>query len=49
MNLGKPDHNTRIIILNLDNRQVGFIVDEASQTIKIDDSHVDLTKTFQLI
>ncbi|AFS77999.1 chemotaxis protein, CheW-like protein [Gottschalkia acidurici 9a] len=35
------DHNTRIIIININDNQVGFIVDEASQTIKIDDNDVD--------
>lgn len=39
------DNNTRIIIINLDERQVGFIVDEASQTIKLDDKDIDPTPT----
>lgn len=42
MKLTESDHNTRIIILNLDNKQVGFIVDEASQTIKLDDEDIDM-------
>lgn len=45
MNLAKADHNTRIIILNLDNKQVGFIVDEASQTIKLNDEDIDMTQS----
>lgn len=35
------DNNTRIIVINLEDRQIGFIVDEASQTIKIDEDQVD--------
>lgn len=43
INQDVQDSNTRIIIINLDDRQVGFVVDEASQTIKIDDADVDPT------
>ncbi|MTI48582.1 chemotaxis protein CheW [Sporosalibacterium faouarense] len=35
------DGNTRIIVINLDDRQIGFIVDEASQTIRLEDKDVD--------
>ncbi len=35
------DNNTRIIVINIQDKQIGFIVDEASQTIKIDDSQID--------
>ncbi|OHW62479.1 chemotaxis protein CheW [Andreesenia angusta] len=35
------DGNTRIIVINIGDRQVGFIVDEASQTIKLDESEID--------
>lgn len=37
----KVDNNTRIIVINLKDKQIGFIVDEASQTIKIDESKID--------
>ncbi|KNF09485.1 chemotaxis protein, CheW-like protein [Gottschalkia purinilytica] len=37
------DTNTRIIIINLNDKQVGFIVDEASQTVKLDDNDIDPT------
>lgn len=35
------DVNTRIIIINLGDKQVGFIVDEASQTVKLDEKDID--------
>lgn len=35
------DVNTRIIVINIGDRQVGFIVDEASQTIKLDERDID--------
>lgn len=35
------DVNTRIIVINIGEKQVGFIVDEASQTIKLDESDID--------
>ena len=44
ISLGKVDHNTRIIIINMEGKQVGFIVDEASQTMKIDDVQIDVTQ-----
>ena len=39
------DSNTRIIVINLKDKQVGFVVDEASQTIKIDESQIDPAST----
>jgi purine-binding chemotaxis protein CheW len=33
--------NTRIIIINLNEKQVGFIVDEASETLRLDDDAID--------
>ena len=42
--LDKVDHNTRIIIINMGNKQVGFIVDEASQTMKIEDDQIDIAR-----
>lgn len=41
INADKIDNNTRIIVISLEDKQVGFIVDEASQTIKIDDEQID--------
>ncbi len=37
------DSNTRIIVINLNEKQIGFIVDEASQTVRFDDSAIDPT------
>lgn len=37
------DGNTRIIVINLNEKQIGFIVDEASQTVRIDDANIDPT------
>lgn len=37
------DANTRIIVINLNDRQIGFLVDEASQTVRIDESNIDPT------
>lgn len=37
------DGNTRIIVINLKDRQIGFIVDEASQTIRLNQSDIDPT------
>ena len=37
------NNNTRIIIINLEDRQVGFIVDEASSTIRINSEDIDPT------
>ena len=34
---------TRIIIINLNEKQIGFVVDEASQTIRLDDNDIDPT------
>ncbi|WIV10506.1 chemotaxis protein CheW [Proteiniborus sp. MB09-C3] len=37
------DANTRIIVINLNDKQIGFLVDEASQTVRLDDSNIDPT------
>lgn len=37
---------TRIIVINLDGKETGFLVDEASQTVRIDDSIIDSTPNF---
>ncbi|SHI11791.1 chemotaxis protein CheW [Sporanaerobacter acetigenes] len=34
-------NDTRIIIINLKDKQVGFVVDEASQTVRLDDEDID--------
>lgn len=34
-------NDTRIIIINLKEKQVGFVVDEASQTVRLDDENID--------
>ena len=36
-------NDTRIIIINLNEKQIGFVVDEASQTIRLDDNDIDPT------
>ncbi len=33
--------DTRIIVINLNEKQVGFVVDEASQTLRLDDKDID--------
>ena len=33
--------DTRIIVITLDEREVGFIVDEASQTVRLSDADID--------
>ncbi len=38
---GEVDSQTRIIIINLNDKQVGFLVDEASQVLTIDQEMVD--------
>lgn len=34
-------NDTRIIIINLKDKQVGFVVDEASQTVRLDDEDIN--------
>lgn len=43
LNLGSisQDQNTRIIITNIKNRKIGFIVDSVNEVIRIDDSLID--------
>lgn len=33
--------DTRIVIINLNEKQIGFIVDEASQTLRLNDKDID--------
>jgi len=35
--------NTRIIVINLNEKQIGFIVDEASETVRLNDTDIDPT------
>lgn len=35
------DSDTRIIVINLNDKNVGFIVDEASQVLRIEDKDID--------
>lgn len=35
--------DTRIIVINIEEKEIGFIVDEASQTIRLDDNQIDPT------
>ncbi len=37
----KADSDTRIIINNIKGKDIGFVVDEASQVIKIDDADIE--------
>ncbi len=36
----EPDKDTRIIIINLNKKEIGFVVDEASQTIRLEDEKI---------
>lgn len=38
---GDINSDTRIIVININNRQVGFIVDEASQVIRISEEDIE--------
>lgn len=35
------DNNTRIVVINLNDKQIGFVVDEASQTVRLHDKDID--------
>lgn len=37
------DNNTRIIVIDLNGKEVGFLVDEVSQTIRLDDKEIEDT------
>lgn len=39
--VNEVDKNTRIIVINLKDKQIGFLVDEASQTIRLEDKAID--------
>ena len=41
MNKSEITKDTRIIVISLGERQVGFIVDEASQTVRLNDNQID--------
>lgn len=38
--------DTRIIVISLDEKEIGFIVDEASQTFRLNDDQIDPAPTF---
>ena len=40
---GEITKETRIIVINIDEKEIGFIVDEASQTLRLDDNQIDPT------
>lgn len=40
---GEATKDTRIIVITLDEKEIGFIVDEASQTLRLEESQVDPT------
>jgi len=46
--LGKTEvtKDTRIIIISLEEKEIGFIVDEASQTFRLNDDQIDPAPTF---
>ena len=33
--------DTRIIVITLENKEIGFVVDEASQTLRLDENQID--------
>lgn len=37
----EPNKDTRIIVINLNEKEVGFVVDEASQTVRLNDKEID--------
>ena len=43
MNIGKFEitKDTRTIVIVVEDKEIGFIVDEASQTIRVDDNQID--------
>ncbi|MGC8768312.1 chemotaxis protein CheW [Calditerrivibrio sp.] len=43
LNIGSfsPDNNTRIIIVNIRNKKVGFIVDSVNEVMRIDENLID--------
>lgn len=38
---GEINSDTRIIVININDRNVGFVVDEASQVLRINDNDID--------
>lgn len=37
----KVTKNTRVIVINLNDKQIGFLVDEASQTLRLSDEEIE--------
>lgn len=48
LSLGESEitKDTRIIVISLDEKEIGFIVDEASQTFRLNDDQIDPAPTF---
>ncbi|MCK9444224.1 MAG: chemotaxis protein CheW [Tissierellaceae bacterium] len=48
LNIGEDNitKDTRIIVITLNEREVGFIVDEASQTVRVRDEQIDPAPSF---
>lgn len=48
LSLGQAEvtKDTRIIVISLDEKEVGFIVDEASQTVRLSDDNIDPAPSF---
>jgi purine-binding chemotaxis protein CheW len=43
LGIGETTKDTRIIVINLDEKEIGFIVDEASQTLRLEEEQIDPT------
>lgn len=43
MEISENNKETRIIVISLDDKEIGFIVDQASQTLRLDESDIDPT------
>ncbi|SKC64036.1 chemotaxis protein CheW [Maledivibacter halophilus] len=42
ISLGNVNSDTRIIVININDKNVGFVVDEASQVLRIKDDEIDV-------
>ncbi|SHJ81108.1 chemotaxis protein CheW [Paramaledivibacter caminithermalis] len=41
ISIGDIDSDTRIIVININDKNVGFVVDEASQVLRVNDEDID--------
>ena len=41
LDIGETTKDTRIIVISLNEKDIGFIVDEASQTLRLDENEID--------